>query len=460
MPIEREWSKIGSGGAFEGLVTTIIYFEDPTASLFGRAGADGGQDARSGDGTLVYQMKHHVAATPSKAISDAKAEATKIKEYRHPAHGRYAEWSAVKKWRLVTNASFNPADQQRWDTEVVPAFQALGLEASLWELATLEALLAKHPEVDRAFFGGENRVFLTLPEVRGRPSFEPEFIARGAAAGFEGRAGEIAKVLDFANGTQAFLVVHGPGGIGKTRLLLEAGELLSRSAWQVLWANTSTMESSGSWYEGIVPGRKTLVIVDEPESEQVLRQLVEQVGSAGGALDWKIAVSVRTPKDPVLRFLSGPKVKTQVQNLAIGALPRDASIEMCKTLLSTGPLSPTAPEALARVATELARRFDDHPVWLALAVHVLEQAGDLGGVPDTAEDLAELYLTEIVESQNEFDLDKLVNLLRWIALLGTANLEDKAALATLAAAAEFGTETAVRAAIARLIKRRALTSRG
>jgi hypothetical protein len=460
MADERDWSKIGSGSAFEGLVTTIIYFEDPTASLFGRAGADGGQDARSGDGTLVYQMKHHVAATPSKAISDAKAEATKIKEYRYPAHGRYAEWAAVQKWRLVTNASFNPADQQRWDTEVVPAFKALGLDASLWELATLEALLAKHPEVDRAFFGGENRVFLTLPEVRGRPSFEPEFIARGAAAAFEGRAGEIAKVLEFANGTQAFLVVHGPGGIGKTRLLLEAGELLCRSVWQVLWANTSTMESSGSWYEGIVPGRKTLVIVDEPESEQVLRQLVEQVGSAGGALDWKIAVSVRTPKDPVLRFMSGPKVKKQVQHLAIGPLPRDASIAMCTTLLSNGSLSSASPDALTRVAAELAKRFSDHPVWLALAVHVLEQAGDLGGVPDTAEDLADLYLTEIVESQEELDHDKLLELLRWIALLGTANIEDESTLTTMAAAADFGTATAVRAAIARLAKRRALAARG
>jgi hypothetical protein len=49
----RNWNLITSGATFEALATTLVFFEDPKAALFGRRGKDGGQDARSGDGTRV-----------------------------------------------------------------------------------------------------------------------------------------------------------------------------------------------------------------------------------------------------------------------------------------------------------------------------------------------------------------------------------------------------------------------
>lgn len=56
---ERNWGTITSGATFEALVRTIVAFEDSGASLFGRRGKDGGQDARSSDATRVFQAKHH-----------------------------------------------------------------------------------------------------------------------------------------------------------------------------------------------------------------------------------------------------------------------------------------------------------------------------------------------------------------------------------------------------------------
>ena len=97
----------------------------------------------------MFQAKHHEAPTAAKAIADAKTEVAKIKKYRAPDHPRHAQWSTVKEWRLVTNAAFNPTDAQTWKTDVVPLFTALGLGASYWEVANLDALLDKHPEVDR-----------------------------------------------------------------------------------------------------------------------------------------------------------------------------------------------------------------------------------------------------------------------------------------------------------------------
>jgi hypothetical protein len=108
---DRNWNFITSGATFEELVRALIGFEDPKAQLFGRPGKDGGQDIRSGDGTRVFQAKHHENGSAAKAIADAKREAAKIVEYRKPGHARYEQWKGVTHWRLVTNAKFNPADQ-------------------------------------------------------------------------------------------------------------------------------------------------------------------------------------------------------------------------------------------------------------------------------------------------------------------------------------------------------------
>jgi hypothetical protein len=106
----RNWDHITGGAMFEALAATLIAFEDSKAKLFGRSGKDGGQDARSGDGTRVFQAKHHEDSPAAKAIADAKKEAEKIIEYRKPGHDRYEQWKGVTHWRLVTNAPFNPTD--------------------------------------------------------------------------------------------------------------------------------------------------------------------------------------------------------------------------------------------------------------------------------------------------------------------------------------------------------------
>jgi hypothetical protein len=70
---DRDWNLITSGATFEALATTLIFFKDPKAALFGRRGKDGGQDARSGDGTRVFQANHHEDGSAAKALADAKA---------------------------------------------------------------------------------------------------------------------------------------------------------------------------------------------------------------------------------------------------------------------------------------------------------------------------------------------------------------------------------------------------
>ena len=459
---ERKWGAITSGATFESLATSIVFFEYPKASLFGRRGKDGGQDARSGDGTLVFQAKHHENGSAPAAIRDAKSEAKKIEEYRQPDSSRYAQWRGVTNWRLVTNAAFNPTDKQRWDAEVVPLFAKLGLGADYWEREDLNALLDKHPEIHRSFFVNETRTFLSLPEARERLPDQEPFLRRDDLGPFCGREVEISKIRDFLASSFRFLVIHGAGGMGKTRLLAEAGErIASEGEWQVLWANVASMATTGAWFEAIVPERATLLLVDEPPDEVVLQQLAEQLGGrVGRTAQWRVAIAVRSPKDPVLRFLRGARMRPRVQELPVEALPSSEAEEMCAELLKTGALSALPEEKRRDAARYLSKQFSRHPVWLTLVVQHLEDRGDLRRVPVDAATLADEYLWEIEQSQSDVSPESVRNLLRWVALIGSVNQQDDATIKMIGDVTGIGTVPDVGQRLASLVRRRALIERG
>ncbi len=459
---DRNWGKITSGAMFEALATTLVFFEDSKAALFGRQGKDGGQDARSGDGTLVYQAKHHEDESASKAIADAKKEASKISEYRKSGNSRYEQWKDITHWRLVTNATFNSTDFQRWKDELVPVFSALNLDIDYWERADLNALLDKYPEVSNSYFGDTTRTVLTLPEVREKlPQSEP-YLQRAEIGKCFGREIEVEKITDFLSTEKQFLLVHGTGGIGKTRLVVEAGEKIAADgAWQVLWANITTMEMSDAWFQGIVPERRTLLIVDEPETDQILKLLTEQLGShVGRAAGWKVCVAVRSPKDPVLRFLRGPRIKRQVDELPVVELSTPSAEEMCFDLLSSGKLNSKPEPWRKNAAQKLSKLFSQHPIWLTLAIYLLESHGDLSQVPTEAEEVAEEYLNEVVNQQNQFPRDQIRYLLRWISLIGPVNREDPASINLLREGSGVDTDTKTKQLLSNLIDRRAIVERG
>lgn len=459
---ERKWGAISSGATFEALATTLVFFEDPKAALFGRRGKDGGQDARSGDGKRVFQAKFHADGDTASAIRDAKKEAEKLARYRTPGHARYEQWKGVTHWRLVTNVAFNPTDRETWDREVVPLFTAQSLTPDYWEKQNLDGLLDKHPEIHRSFFENETRAFLSVGEVRDRWPFQEPFLQRAALGSFFGRDGEVGQIQTFLSSSNLFLVVHGAGGMGKTRLLLEAGETIAADGdWQVLWANVASMAATGTWFDAIVPERPTLLLVDEPPDEALLQQLAEQIGGRlGRTAKWRVAVAVRSPKDPVLRFLFGPRLRPQVQELQIGVLSDSAAQEMCSDLLLGGKLGTLPEETRRDAAQELARRFSRHPIWLTLAVHVLESRGDLSLVPTTAKDLADSYLEEIVDTQRDSPPERVRDLLRWVALLGTVNRMEDATIKLIADTTGAGGLPDVRKQLANLVSRRALAERG
>ncbi len=450
------WSRIENGETFESLVATLLFFEDSGAKLFGRRGPDGGQDARSGDGQRVFQAKHHGRGTAAQAISDALREVEKLRRYREPEHERYASWSTVVAWRLVTNVPFNPNDAQRWEEEVRPRFAELGLDADYWEQQVLNALLDKHPEVRRSYFEHETRLFLSASEARERVVHQEPFLGR--LGPFCGRNAESQQVTAFLQSNQRFLVVHGAGGIGKTRFMLECAEdIASAGDFQVLWGQVESLRSAGTWFEAIVPERPTVLFLDKPDDAHFLRRLEEQVAS-GRAVAWKVVLAVQSAQDPVLGFLREARMSRRVSELA---LPRLAAIEgrdMCFGLFEMGTLRQRPAAEKLQVARAVTDQFSGHPVWITLAVRLLEDHGQVRALAETAEKLAAEYIEVVVENAG-VPREAVRALLRWVALLGPVDRDDEQTIQQLAERCVQSADT-IRELLQTLIERRALVARG
>ncbi len=221
------------------------------------------------------------------------------------------------------------------------------------------------------------------------------------------------------------------------------------------------MAATASWFDAVVPERATVLLVDEPSDEAVLQRLTEQLGGpVGRAAKWKVVVAVRSPKEPVLRFLRGARRKQRVDELQVSPLPSADAEEMCFQLLKTGKRADLPDERKRDAARQLSRRFARHPVWLTLAVQHLEEHGDLTRVPEDAVALADEYLSEIEEDQADVAPASVRTMLRWVALLGTVNRHDDTAIKLIGEQCGISSLVDVRERLASLVRRKALAERG
>jgi len=456
------WNSIKNGEEFESLIRTLLLFEDPSIIPLGREGVDAGQDARSEDGQKVFQFKHHQANSTDLVVRDAKAEFEKISVYIQETDTRSKFWKDVKEWRLITNLPFNPWDEQKWQEQIVPLFQKVGIKATYWERANIEALLVKHPEVHNSYFENETRTFLSLPEHQ-RSFIEDEiFLQRDTLAEYVGQNSALEEIDKFIESDQKIALITGPGGIGKTRFLLEVGfRIIDRYHYQALWANNESLSTSTNWFSAVSQNKPTLLIVDEPDNEDVLKLLLEQIGNKGSRTEkWRIAICARSPKDPVIRYLESPRITKHVWPIVLRPLTSDNAENLSGMLIEAGDLSSESESFKKSAASFISKNFEGFPIWINLAVSILEKHKNLSKVPENAAGLCDYYLNEIFSEQDSYDQGDIKNTISIISLLYAFNKTDVTHLERIQQELSFNDLDKLESMLADLVKRKVLVERG
>lgn len=448
---DRNWSAITSDGMFQHLVNTLLLRVDPAASPYGKSGKDCAIDARSGDQKTVYQAKYHKNATAADAIRDAKAELAKIRQYRLEGTRCAPLWEGVETWCLVTNSTFNPTDDKRWGAEIKPIFNAESLSADIWRREHLDALLDRYSEIDREFFGGENRVLLSLWEAVERYRRDCAIMPDGKLGPFCGRENELAQIIKFGQDAEKlFMLLHGAGAAGKTRLLLAAGARLAENGAQVLWAEAASMARSSNWFLTLQREKPTILLLDEPADLDLLKILLEQLSQPSTA--WKVVIAVRSTNDPVFRWLTQGRQAQYTMQLALNELPAAEAIAALEGMLATADQAITA-----EAATEVVGFLDGFPGWLEIAARLIAKRGTMAGFPTSSAHVAKEYLDQILGSDPP--ANTLRELLQQVALYGRLNRDDSSLIAHVAERCSSSKDSVLRT-LAEQVQRRVLVERG
>lgn len=401
------WGLIQDGGVQESLMHAILYVEDPNTILFGRPGKDAGQDARSADGTIVYQSKYRDGLKMGEAIKLALQELEAIKKYRAKDHANYEHWNDAIQWTLFANLSINPNDDEKWKSKVVPEFKKAGLTADYWDKEIIDGKLTEKPEVRDVFFGQENRVLVGLKEAHniltneriGNVSLDRFMIGRNA---------DLRRLKTFiGSADKRVLPVIGPGGIGKSRFLYESLVALSQEGWRVLWGLPGAMAKSSQWFRLLNGTQKTCVALDDPDDPDLLRAVIEQLSTVERR-NWRVIISCRSDHSGSIRRYKSHRYVDE-------AIQLNLLSESDSKGLVNGNLGYSAEDAWLHRVFRFTR---GNPGWLGLIAELAKQ-GKLNELPPKADDIASLYVTACLESFDGSTASQARILLQWLALWGT-----------------------------------------
>lgn len=426
---ERNWGFVSTGDTFERLVADLVSCHDPRSIGFTRPGRDYAQDVLSGDGKTVYQAKYHKSETTKKPISDALSELEQIKKYLDPSHKHYDKWKDIERWVLVTNIQGHPTTTVEWDKQVVPAFKEEGIDVELWTRERLDQMLNQNPHVERVFFEGKPHVFWTLGQAR-REALVNE-VAQDSFFINEmiGRETELETIARFLNDDQQVLLIHGPGGVGKSRLLFEACER-AREQWQVFWLNETAFGGESSLYVGMVPDQPTLVVLDEPTKTETIELLVREMVIGSRASDWKLLIAARSGKMQIDQLIKRRGANFVADAIELKPLSTDSSFEFANQLMKQADLAILDKE---RFDSFIMGPTGGHPMWLTIAVTLIKQGTSLIELPSDRYGLATLYISETLDQHPH-----VLQVLRWLALVQPLNIGDEHKYVRSAIAARIG----------------------
>ena len=429
---EINWNSLNNSRVFETLVSILLLHKDIELKTYLRLGPDAGIDIKSGDGKTVYQVKYITNQENfSSVISKAKKELQKIGKYKSDDHKNFQYWAGVKKWCLVTNALYNSSDEGKWKEQIEKPFQSIDLKAEFKDGLYLEKELLHFPSLKTEYFEGDNRVFLSLSEAIDSKKSDTIFSKGFNPKPIEGRSEELNKFSNFIKNDKKIILIHGPGGVGKTRFAIEAAmQANKKTNYDIFWANTSTMEKSTSWFQSIIHGRKTLLIIDEPTENRTIDILLEQIYSQKIS-DWKFAIITRSAKDHILKPLNPAKRGYIESPIELKPLDQETAKKITLSLITNSDKlnSFTVNSNKDKLVRFILKASGGIPIWIIVAIKLFEEKQNINDLPRDIYDLAKGYLEECLSSLlQDWPKNKLYQILKAIAILQPINIEDDSQL--------------------------------
>ena len=401
------------------MMQMLLLHEDYQVKAFSRPGKDNGIDAISGNGQIVYQAKYHENPSISKCIADLQSEMGKIGEYKETLE----YWKPVKKWVLFTNIEENPNDRQKWE-ESVKNCDCHELEIELWNWPTIWTLLEKYPEVKKEYIDDEVRCFLQEREFleNNRNSYLPESYDVECV----GRNNELQKFDEFLNSNKKVWAISGPGGMGKSRFLLECAKRVNRN---VFFGMPQVMKISSSWTQRLVFEHPSILFIDELNDINLLRMLVAVLSNE--AKNWKVVFSERNADAQTIKELNLPRYESiRKDTCSLSRLNYQNRKLFTERLLDVIETSRKIEfEDKERAAHNICETSQGIPLWICLTLKsILQNNGSIGEeFEKNAAALYEKYTESIIPNldNNFISNEQYDAVLRWSSLYRAISLKQE-----------------------------------
>ncbi|MBM4355339.1 MAG: hypothetical protein FJ109_16395 [Deltaproteobacteria bacterium] len=320
----------------------------------------------------------------------------------------------------------------KWEGDVVPAFRTIGIDVELWTRERVEQEILNCPELIRAYFEGRTHVLWSLKEAQDVLRDNEVFLA-GLDLDLVGREEEKSRIADFIRSEHAVLLLHGPGGVGKTRLLLEAGLIAEHEGWQVRWVNAGELESSDEFLSYAPP---LLLLVDEPPSLRAVERLIDQHLSTAPEAKRKILVAAGSWRQDIVREFSRTDRRCLAPPLPVTRLAARPARTLANALVKRLGWDVGAAEGSQR-ARWIVAVSNRYPMWMVVASGLPGSTCDQVRAVSPRE-VARRYVESIWERiAATSDAQKTRELTRWLALLQPLRVDDREVLQYLAAGVGF-----------------------
>lgn len=421
------WGMINNGPIFQSLCSQLLAFEYPSIVQFGNPGPDGSIDIWDPNSKTVYQCKYHQVPKNSKTKSDALTEINNITKNRQ--FSQFSDiWSKAEKWVLITNIEKNPQLNNIWKTEIKDEFIKIDLNVDIYGIEDLKRLLIKHPEVSNVFFEDQQSTFLPIQEAINN-EIENQIYKNSFSVSLYERDPELVEFNNFIESPdKKVMLVYGPGGIGRTRLLFEFAKKILNDAWGIIyWSNITTFEGSTSWTKAIPFNEKTLIIIDDLTQLSTAKILLEQVQSNPRMKQWKVVVATQSQNTELINIFKNKRLKEIIEVLELKRLSLKSleclTVELIK---SSNKFKDIDDNSINITAKKIAQISDGHPIWIFITFKLYEEKGNLLTLYNEEWEIASDYIKQIKlqipdNIANKKQVDKFLD---WICLFKKIHIDD------------------------------------